>query len=97
MGKKRTIAITPVGDMILAKLKEKGLTQQELSELSGVQPPTISDIIAGRRSITPDACVAIAIILGMDAIELGRAQSDYEIMQVLNPILKKVQNHSKND
>ena len=92
MGKKRTIAVTPVGDMILAKLKEKGITQKELSELTGVQPPTISEILGGRRTITPEACVSIAIVLGMDAIELGRAQSDYEIMQVLNPILKKIQN-----
>ena len=95
MGKKRTIAVTPVGELILTKLKERGMTQAELATLSRIQPPTISDILAGRRPFNPAQIVAVALVLGLDAIELGRAKSDYEIMQVINPLLERNEEEKK--
>lgn len=86
--KKRAINITPLTQIISSKLEEKGMSQVELSRLTGISTPTLNDILAGRRTFSPKYLVRISMILGLDAIELGRMQSDYEIMQVIEPIMK---------
>ena len=87
--KRKAINNTPIGEIISKRLEDRGMTQAELSRLTRISTPVINDIVQGRRGISPKQIVSFALILGLDAIELGRMQSDYEIMSVMNPILEK--------
>lgn len=86
--RRKAINITPLKQIVGSKMEEIGMSQVELSRLTGISTPTLNDILAGRRNFSPKYLVRISMILGLDAIELGRMQSDYEIMQVIEPIMK---------
>ena len=85
--KRKAINDCPIGQVISNALEVKGMTQAELATKTRISPPVINDIVKGRRSASAKQLVKFGIVLGIDAIELGRAQSDYEIMQVINPLI----------
>lgn len=87
--KYKAINSTSVGEIIRKRLEDRGMSQVELSKLTRVSTPVINDIVKGRRGVSPKQIVSFALVLGLDAIELGRMQSDYEIISVMNPILEK--------
>ena len=87
--KYKAINSTSVGEIIRKRLEDRGMSQVELSKLTRVSTPVINDIVQGRRGVSPKQIVSFALVLGLDAIELGRMQSDYEIIKVINPILEK--------
>ena len=76
-----------MSELISKKLEERGMSQAELAKLARISTVTINELLANRRSFSAKQIVALSIVLGLDAIELGRMQSDYEIMQVINPLL----------
>lgn len=67
----------------------RGMSQAELAGLTNISTPVINDIIQGRRGLSPKQIVAFALILGFDAIELGRLQSDQEVMAIIEPMIKE--------
>ena len=85
--KKKAINRTPVIEIIKDKMKIRGMSQAELANLTGISTPVINDIIQGRRGLSAKQIVAFALVLGVDAIELGRMQSDQEIMSVISPMI----------
>lgn len=91
--KNKAINSTSVGEIIRKRLEDRGMSQVELSKLTRVSTPVINDIVQGRRGVSPKQIVSFALVLGLDAIELGRMQSDYEIISVMNPILEKEDSH----
>lgn len=91
--KRKTINTNPIGKIIQNRLEERDMSQADLSRLTRISTPVINDIVQGRRGISPKQIISFALVLGFDAIELGRMQSDYEIMKVINPILEKEDSH----
>lgn len=89
----KAINSIPIGEIISKRLEDRGMTQAELSRLTRISTPVINDIVQGRRGISPKQIISLALVLGLDAIELGRMQSDYEIMSVMNPILQNEDSH----
>ncbi len=89
--KRKAINTTPMGEIINKRLEEREMSQAELSRLTRISTPVINDIVQGRRGISPKQIVSFSLVLGLDAIELGRMQSDYEIMQVIQPLLERGQ------
>lgn len=87
--KHKAINRNPVIEIIKERMKARGMCQAELSSLTGISAPVINYIVQGRRGLTPKQIVAFAIILGFDAIELGRMQSDQEIMAIIHPMIKE--------
>lgn len=85
---KKAINRTPVIEIIKERMKARGMSQAELSDLTRISTPVINDIVQGRRGLSSKQIVAFALILGLDAIELGRMQSDQEIMAIINPMIK---------
>lgn len=49
----------PVGDFIKEELEARNWTQIELSEIIGRQPSVISDLISGKRSVSPEIAKAL--------------------------------------
>ena len=91
--KRKAINNTSIGEIISKRLEDRGMTQAELSRLTRISTPVINDIVQGRRGISPKQIISFALVLGFDAIELGRMQSDYEIMSLMNPILQNEDSH----
>lgn len=91
--KRKAINYTPIREIISKRLEDRGMTQAELSRLTRISTPVINDIIQGHRGISPKQIISLALVLGLDAIELGRMQSDYEIMSVMNPLLQNEDSH----
>ena len=92
MSRKRTpVKDYPVGKAIVEALEKKGMTQVELAARLHMAHGNLSAIIHEGREVSPRMIVRIALCLGLDAFELGRMQSDYEIMKIITPIIGKEQ------
>lgn len=61
-----------VGDNVCRIRKEKGLTQEKLSELSGLSQQYISDLERGKRNPTIVTIYELAMALGIEHMELVR-------------------------
>lgn len=68
------------GEVLLAILKQKGLSQKELSEAIGKATPVISDIIKGKRNVNAEIALLLEAALGeLTAQEWLAIQSLYDI------------------
>lgn len=67
------------GEYLKELLEERGMKQSELSELSGTPKSNISNILKGKRDITPEQSVIFGRILGVEDDYLFRFQSRYEM------------------
>jgi HTH-type transcriptional regulator / antitoxin HigA len=52
------------GEIIKGELEKRGWTQSDLAAVLGKHLPAVSEIIQGKRSITPDMAVALSAALG---------------------------------
>ncbi len=52
------------GDVIKSELEKRGWTQSDLATVLGKHLPAVSEIIQGKRSITPDMAVSLAAAFG---------------------------------
>lgn len=68
------------GEVLSAILKQKGISQKELSEAIGKATPVISDIIKGKRNVNAEIALLLAASLGeLTAQEWMAIQSLYDI------------------
>ena len=67
-----------VGDNVCRIRKEKGLTQEQLSELSGLSQQYISDLERGKRNPTIVTIYELAQALGVGHLELLSPESDID-------------------
>lgn len=56
--------VFPPGEFIKDELEERGWLQADFADILGVDKRTVSDIVAGKRSITPDMAVRIGAAFG---------------------------------
>ncbi|MHB1626776.1 MAG: helix-turn-helix domain-containing protein [Bacilli bacterium] len=61
------------GDYLRSQLTKKGLSMRRLAELCGVDPATVSRLIAGKQRIRPEHVAMLAKSLDVPAIELWQA------------------------
>lgn len=59
--------VFPPGDYIREELDERGWSQIEFAEILGVSTSTVSDLILGKRAVTPDNAKALEAALGAPA------------------------------
>ena len=80
MNKKTTPFIaTHPGEMIKDELKERNMTQKQLSELTGIKPSVLSETINGKRSISLNVAVALEKVLGIPAEVWMNLQTQYDL------------------
>ena len=53
--------------MLKDELKERGISQKQLSEQTGIKPSVISETINGKRSVSLNVAVALEKALGIPA------------------------------
>jgi HTH-type transcriptional regulator/antitoxin HigA len=59
--------VFPPGEIIKEELDERGWTQAELADIMGRPPRVVSEIIAGKRAITPETAKGLAAAFGTGA------------------------------
>ena len=68
------------GEILLEDyLKPMGITQYRLAKSIGVSQRRIGEIVAGRRSITADTALRLAIFFGTDAQSWMNLQTHYDL------------------
>ena len=67
------------GELIRTKLSERGWTQTDLAKILGRPVPAISEIIAGKRGITPETAIQLGAAFGNDPREWITLESDYRL------------------
>lgn len=80
MNKKHTPFIaTHPGELIKDELKERNMTQKELSELIGIKPSVLSETINGKRSVSLNVAVALEKALNIPAEFWMNLQTQYDL------------------
>ena len=70
---------THPGEMIKGELKERNMTQKQLSEMSGIKASILSETINGKRSISLNMAVALEKVLGIPADIWMNMQNQYDL------------------
>lgn len=70
---------THPGELIKDELKERNLTQKELSEMTGIKPSVLSETINGKRSVSLNVAVALERALGIPAEIWMNLQTQYDL------------------
>lgn len=70
---------THPGQLIKDELKERGLTQKQLSEMTGIKASVISETINGKRSISLNMAVALEKALAIPAEIWMNLQTQYDL------------------
>lgn len=70
---------THPGELIKDELKERNMTQKELSELTGIKPSVLSETINGKRSVSLSVAMALEKALGISAEMWMNLQTQYDL------------------
>jgi addiction module HigA family antidote len=69
------------GQILRGELAGLGMSQLELAAAMGRPPQVVSEIVTGKKSITPDTAIDLEEALGIDAGFWLRAQAVHELAQ----------------
>lgn len=72
----RDLSITPLGDWVRQWLKDNDVTQRALAEEIGFSAKHLNRVIQGWSLASPEMCVMISKVTGVDATDLYRLQAD---------------------
>ncbi len=67
------------GEVIREEIKARGIQQQELAKQMGIAKTVISEIINGKRNLTPTLSLNLEKVLGINAEFWMNFQMQYEI------------------
>lgn len=76
---KTPLIATHPGELIKDELKERNMTQKELSELTGIKPSVLSETINGKRSVSLSVAMALEKALGISAEMWMNLQTQYDL------------------
>lgn len=72
------IAVHP-GEILKDELKERGITQKELSSMMKIPASVVNEIIHGKRNLNADYALAFSKVLSIPAETLMKLQSLYDL------------------
>ena len=67
------------GEMIKDELAERGMTQKQLAEQTGIKPSVLSETINGKRNVSLNVAVALEKALGIPADIWMNLQTQYDL------------------
>lgn len=82
MAENRVPTVFPPGAILEEELEARGWSQVELAAILGRPVKVVNDIIAGRRSITPETALGLAGALGTSAELWMNLESRYQLAKV---------------
>lgn len=86
------MAVYP-GMMIKPELEERGISQKTFANMIGCQPSHLSELLNGKRAITPETAMKIESAIGIPAKILLSAQAQYDLESVSNNFKKADAQH----
>jgi HTH-type transcriptional regulator/antitoxin HigA len=69
------------GETLAEELDARGMTQKELAEAMGRPAKVVSEIIRGKKAITPETAIQLEGALGISALFWVRHQGHYDLVQ----------------
>lgn len=70
---------THPGELLKDELKERGMSQKQLAEATGIKASVISETIKGKRSVSLNMAVALEKALGIPADMWMNLQTQYNL------------------
>ena len=70
---------THPGEMIKDELRERGMTQKQLAEQTGIKPSVLSETINGKRSVSLSVALALEKTLDIPADVWMNLQTQYDL------------------
>lgn len=70
------------GEFVKDEIDARGITQKEIAEKMGIRPSVLSEIITGKRNITPAMALKLESVLEIKAELWMRLQVGYEIDKI---------------
>jgi HTH-type transcriptional regulator/antitoxin HigA len=80
----------PPGDYLREELAERGWAEGEFAEIIGRPVQAVSEIVNGKKDITPETALAISAALGTSAEFWLNLQSAYRLHQVRTSDIPKI-------
>jgi addiction module HigA family antidote len=77
--KKAHEPVTPGEILLIEFLEPLGITQYRLAQATGLTQTRISEIVRGKRSITPDTALRLSKALGVDDHFWINIQADFDL------------------
>jgi antitoxin HigA-1 len=97
MAMAREVALATPGEILNEDwLKPMGISQYALAKAIGVPPRRINEIVLGKRAITADTAVRLAVYFGTDARSWMELQAHYDTeiaREALAEVLANIQPH----
>ena len=90
--------IFPPGEFLRDELEARGWTQVEFAEIIGKDTRLISEVIGGKRSVTPETAIALGEALGTGPEFWMNLESQYQLSKVRpaqDSIARKARLHGK--
>lgn len=69
----------PPGERLLEEIESRGWTQQDFAKIVGRPPQVISEIVSGKKGITPQTALEFGKAFGMSAEFWNRLEADYQL------------------
>ena len=79
MGERIPAEVFPPGEVIKEELDARGWSQAELAEIMGRPPRVVSEIITGKRAITPETAKGLGAALGTGATFWINLEGSYQL------------------
>jgi len=99
MAMAREVALATPGEILNEDwLKPMGISQYALAKAIGVPPRRINEIVLGKRAITADTAVRLAVYFGTDARSWMELQAHYDTeiaREALAGVLANIQPHAR--
>lgn len=81
MNKETLVPFRPThpGELLKDELKERGMSQKQLAEATGIKASVISETIKGKRSVSMNMAIALEKALGIPADMWMNLQTQYNL------------------
>jgi HTH-type transcriptional regulator/antitoxin HigA len=79
---RRPAEVFPPGEILRDELEARGWSQSDFAEIMGRPPATVSDLVSGRRSISPEMARGLAAALGTSPEFWMNLDATYQLSRV---------------
>lgn len=84
MGERIPAEVFPPGEVIKEELEARGWSQVELADIMGRPPRVVSEIISGKRAITPETAKGLGAALGTGATFWINLEGSYQLSKTVH-------------
>lgn len=71
---------THPGEVLKDELASRGISQRRLARELGISYSVLNKMLNGKRALTPDLAIMMALTLGVNAVPLLALQNEYDLL-----------------